>query len=141
MSICLDTSFLTGLFVEADAFTENARALFVEIDEDFIVSDFAVAEFASAIARLTRTGRLTREEAREIFSGFDSWRARSAEAESVDASDIRTATAVVRRLDLNIRAPDAINLAIARRIGSSIATYDRGMAANARILGIAVAVT
>ena len=139
MGIYLDTSFLAGLFVEIDAFAARARAFFTEIDDDFIVSDFAAAEFASVIARLTRTGRLTTDEAREIFDTFDSWCGRSAEAENVENIDIQTATAIVRRLDLNIRAPDAINLAIARRLGASVATFDRGMAANAQTLGIAVA--
>ncbi len=57
------------------------------------------------------------------------------------SADIQAATATIRRLDLNIRAPDAINLAIAHRIGASIATFDRRMMENARVLGIATATT
>jgi phosphoribosylcarboxyaminoimidazole (NCAIR) mutase len=40
--------------------------------------------------------------------------------------------------DLNIRAPDAINLVIAQRLGAPIATFAVGMARNAGVLGIAV---
>jgi len=104
-----------------------------------IVSDFVAAEFASVIARLTRTGRITGDEARATFALFDNWRTQSAEDADAEPADIQTATAIIRRLDLNIRAPDAINLAIARRLGASIATFDQGMVQNAATLGIAVA--
>lgn len=139
MSIYFDTSFLVGLFVDTDAFASNARAFYVGADDLFIVSDFAAAEFASAVARLTRMGRILEDEARAAFSGFDTWRTRSAEMEDVDGADIRAATAIIRRLDLAVRAPDAINLAIANRLGASVATFDRRMAENARALGLTVA--
>jgi uncharacterized protein len=54
--------------------------------------------------------------------------------------DIQAATAIIRRMNLNLRAPDAINLAIAMRLNASIATFDRGLFANAQAFGIAVAV-
>jgi predicted nucleic acid-binding protein len=139
LSIYFDTSFLVGLFVDSDSFASNARAFYVSADELFIVSDFAVAEFASAVARLTRMGRILEDDARAAFSGFDTWRTSSTEVEDVDGADIRAATAIIRRLDLNIRAPDAINLAIAIRLDASIATFDRRMTENARALGLTVA--
>jgi len=55
------------------------------------------------------------------------------------AYDIQAATAIIRRLNLNLRAPDAINLAIAMRLHASNATFDRGLVANAHALGIAIA--
>jgi hypothetical protein len=79
--------------------------------------------------------------AREIFAAFDIWRSQSTDEEDIASADIKAATAIVRRLDLNIRAPDAINLAIASRLGASVATFDRGMAQNAAALGIPVAAT
>jgi len=35
-----------------------------------------------------------------------------------------------------LRAPDAIHLAVADRLGATIATFDRGLAAAAEALGI-----
>jgi uncharacterized protein len=55
------------------------------------------------------------------------------------ASDIASAASFIRRLDLNLRAPDAINIAIADRIGAALATFDDRMAAAARALEVAVA--
>jgi predicted nucleic acid-binding protein len=115
------------------------RAFFEQSGETLIVSDFAAAEFASVIARVARMNLIQGVAAREIFDAFDLWRSRSTDEEDVASSDIKAATAIVRRLDLNIRAPDAINLAVASRLGASIATFDRGMAQNAGILGIPIA--
>ena len=138
MSIYLDTSFLLGLFIETDSFATSARAFFVEADEPFIISDFAAVEFASAIARLTRTGRILEEEAQQTFTRFDAWRARSTDSENTTPDDIRRAESIIRRLNLNLRAPDAIHLAIASRLHASLATFDTGMATNAHSLVVTI---
>jgi predicted nucleic acid-binding protein len=141
LSVCVDTSFLVGLFVETDAYASAARTYYAATPDALIVSDFVDAEFASVIARLTRMRRIRDAEARGIFTRFDIWRAREAEAEDINAADIRAATSMLRRLDLNVRAPDAINLAFALRLGASVLTFDQRMADNARALGITVAAT
>lgn len=138
MSIYLDASVISGLFIVQDALVVRARSIVFDDDEVLVVSDFAAAEFASVVARLTRTNQITQADAREVFDTFDTWRGQLTEREAVDPADIRVAAALIRRLDLNIRAPDAINLAIAQRLGASIATFDRGMVRNAGVLSIAV---
>jgi uncharacterized protein len=45
----------------------------------------------------------------------------------------------LRRLDLNLRAPDALNIAVAQRLGIAIATFDQRMAVAARRLGVPTA--
>ncbi len=122
-----------------DVFADRAKTFFADTGETLVVSDFAAAEFSSVVARITRMSTITSDQARAIFAGFDGWRTRFTDEEDVAGADIRTATVIIRRLDLNLRAPDAINLAIALRLGASIATFDRRMADNARVLSIAVA--
>jgi hypothetical protein len=56
----------------------------------------------------------------------------------IQASDARLAYIYVRRFDLRLRAPDALHLAIARRLDVPLVTLDRRLAAAARELGIAV---
>jgi predicted nucleic acid-binding protein len=46
----------------------------------------------------------------------------------------------LRRLDLTPRTPDAINIAIAQRVGANLATFDVKRAAAASVLGADVAV-
>jgi predicted nucleic acid-binding protein len=55
-------------------------------------------------------------------------------------SDRSAADLFIRRLDLPLRAPDAINIAIAQRVGATLATFDDKMAECARTLGTNVAV-
>jgi uncharacterized protein len=65
-------------------------------------------------------------------------RTRLAESAETRDADISTAESFSRSLSMNIRVPDAINLAIAKRIGAAVATLDKGLAANATALGLTV---
>ena len=107
--------------------------------EIVVVSDFGVAEFSSAVGRRVRTRELTRKDGQLAFSNLDTWVARSAYREEVTTADIDEATRILRRLDVNLRTPDAIHTAIARRLEATLVTFDRSMAAGARALGITVA--
>jgi predicted nucleic acid-binding protein len=139
VSVYLDTSVLASLFIDTDVFASRAKTFFLQADDVLIVSDFAAAEFASVLARLTRMNQIQESRTRAIFDAFDIWRARFADEEEAVPSDLLAATTIIRRLDLNLRAPDAINLAIALRLAASVATFDRRMAHNAQALGITVA--
>jgi hypothetical protein len=103
-----------------------------------VLSDFGAAEFSSAVARRVRMRDLTRGEGRLAFANFDDWIARSTSRQKVIGVDIESADRILRRLDVNLRKPDAIHIAIARRLDATLVTFDRGMAAAARLLGMAV---
>jgi predicted nucleic acid-binding protein len=51
---------------------------------------------------------------------------------------VRLAYAYVRRFDLILRAPDALHIAIARRLDVALVTLDRRLANAAQALGITV---
>jgi hypothetical protein len=59
--------------------------------------------------------------------------------EALLASFARRTGAALRRLDLTLRTPDALNIAIAQRVGATLATFDAKMADAARALGTEVA--
>jgi hypothetical protein len=61
MSVYLDASFMVALFTEQAPLTVRATGFIDATLPELVVSDFAGAEFASAIARLTRMGALTTE--------------------------------------------------------------------------------
>jgi hypothetical protein len=63
---------------------------------------------------------------------------RSAQRTELAPIDIAAATTYLRRLDLPLRTPDAIHIAIALRIGATLVTFDRQMAVSARSLGSTV---
>jgi predicted nucleic acid-binding protein len=138
VKLYLDASVLVPLFTEEDT-TEEVQTFLRQREPTLVVSDFAAAEFVSAIGRRVRTALLTRTEAQRIFATFDDWTAGVAVVEMTLTHDIARANALLRRLDLPLRTPDAINIAIAERIRAELFTLDKQMAANARQLHLKVA--
>ena len=138
MTLYLDTSLIVPLFVP-DRFNERAEVVLRDWRSAVVVSDFAAAEFASAIARRVRAGEIAVKDARIAFGQFDAWSGAAAQPARVQPSDIAAATVLVRRLDLPIRTADAIHVAIAQRHGATLATFDQQMARSAEALAVPVA--
>ena len=135
MSAYLDANVIVPLFA-VDTLTSRAETALRFVQDDLIMSDFSTAEFSSVIARRVRTRALRTEEARAAFSNFDTWSARRVTLVRLESFDILDATALMRRLDLPIRTPDALHIAMVQRIGCRLLTFDRSMAGVARTLGI-----
>jgi uncharacterized protein len=133
LSLYLDASVLVALFIDEPS-TVRIQRLLQNSSPVVIVSDFAAAEFAAAVTRRVRAKMLTRDDALHVFSIFDVWIAQAAVREQTVSSDIVRATAFLRRLDLTLRAPDAINIAVAHRINAELCTLDKNMATSARKL-------
>ena len=137
MSVYLDASILVSFFV-TDSMSQRADALVRGVSAPLVVSDFATAEFASALGRRVRMGRIGRDDARGTLVDLDAWISRAANAVGVEAADIARAATFLRRLDMNLRTPDAIHIATAQRLDAELATFDERMADNARALGARV---
>jgi uncharacterized protein len=135
----LDASVVVSLIVH-DVHTGRARALAAKC-ERFLVSDLTAAEFSSALAIRLRARTLADAEVRASLLLFDAWRLRSADTASIVPADIREADEVIRRLDTTLRAPDAIHVVIAKRLGAPLATFDVAMARDARLLAVNVVET
>jgi predicted nucleic acid-binding protein len=138
VNVYLDASVLVALFTR-DAFTQRANDFLDAALPILAVSDFAAAEFASAVARMTRTREITLDEARSILADFDVSRSRVADEPDIVPADVAVAASFIRRLDLTLRTADGINIAIAQRVGALLATFDIKMAASARAVGTAIA--
>lgn len=138
MSVYLDTSVLVALLTN-DTLSTRAADFLRETKPSVVVSDFAAAEFASAIARRVGTGELTLDDARHVFSTLDAWLARATRRIEMTAADVTAAAAFLRRLDLTLRTPDALHIAIVERTGTTLMTFDTKMADSARILGTKLA--
>ena len=81
---------------------------------------------------------LTRGDGLLALEHFDTWMTRAGGRREITTADIEAADQILRRLDVNLRTPDALHIAIARRLDATLVTLDRGMAAAARALGMAV---
>lgn len=137
MSAYLDASVLLPMLVEEPA-SAAVDAYMLAGGQEFLVSDFAAAEVASALSRLVRMGLLEAPDASSRLADFDVWRAAMSSPADTQAQDIRLAYAYVRRFDLTLRAPDAVHVAVARRLDVPLVTLDQRLAEAARELGIAV---
>jgi uncharacterized protein len=137
LSAYLDTSVLLPTLITEPA-TEAVYDYLGACEQELLISDFAAAEVASALSRLIRMAMLTATDASARLADFDAWRAAMSMPVDLAASDARLAYMYVRRFDLGLRAPDALHLAIARRLDATLITLDRRLAAAAREMGVAV---
>jgi predicted nucleic acid-binding protein len=140
VSVYFDTNVLVALFSD-DALSGRADRIVGALGATVIVSDFAAAEFSAVIAIRTRSRDLSSSEAHTAFSNFDAWCARDTQRLEIESKDVQTATMFIRRLDLAIRTPDAVHMALALRAQAELLTFDKTMAAAARVLGLRVLAT
>lgn len=138
MSLYLDASVLLPTLIN-EAGSANVDSLLRQNPGGLFISEFAVAEVASALSLSVRIGRLAEEDATERLAYFDTWRAARAENIDVERMDVRSAGLIVRQFDLMLRTPDALHIAICHRLGASMATLDRRLAAASASLGVPVA--
>jgi predicted nucleic acid-binding protein len=131
----LDASALLPLFIEEARTNKAHKSL---RDNVLIISDFAIAEFSSGVARRTRAGEISHSGAASVFAALDAWTLRATRREPLTAGDVNVAISLVRRLELGLRAPDAVNIAIAQRCAATLLTFDERMARSARSVGMAV---
>lgn len=137
MTAYLDASVLLPTLVNEKA-SEAVDKLLLATSDDLPISDFARAEVASAMSRLVRTNLLNTTDAMTRLAAFDIWRATMTSTPAMAASDARLAGVFVRRFDLMLRAPDALHVAICRRLDLTLVTLDRRLANTARALDLRV---
>ena len=135
MTRYLDASVMLPMLVKEPGSTA-VDTFMSSVQQEAWVSDFAAAEVASALSRLVRTGRLEATDGAACLSDFDVWRAAMTRPAEIRPEDVRLAGAFVRRFDLALRAPDALHVAVARRLDAALVTLDQRMAAAARELGV-----
>lgn len=138
--VYLDASAFIPLFVQ-DHFSDQSRALIMGVTTAVVISDWTVAEAASSFARSVRMGTLSRENAALAHATIDGWALEVGERLEVKPSDIRAADGFLRRLDTSLRTPDALHIAIAKRAGLALVTFDDVMARDAQRLGLEVFAT
>ena len=134
MSVYLDVNAIVALFT-VDPLNDRTDKVLRGLRDTLVVSDLAGAEFSSVIARRVRTRELSASEARTAFTNFDLWCASQTQRIETEAVDMAHGTGLLRRLDVMLRMPDALHIAIAQRIGCALLTFDRAMANVARGLG------
>lgn len=98
-----------------------------------------MAEFGAVMRRQARVGRLDRDAVAMAETALQAIIDQPGAFRAVMASDVVEAGHLVRRYE-PLRAPDALHLAVALRLGLRIATFDTGLAAAAEQAGIGAVV-
>lgn len=136
--IYLHASAAVSQFIE-DANTPAARQYFKRPGLVFIVSDLCTAEYIAAVSQHVRTRRYSPAVGKALIVAFDNWAAESAGRINLAAGDVAAATDMLRRFDVKLRTPDTLHLAICRRVGARLLSFDNDQVAAARAFGIALA--
>lgn len=134
----LDASVLVPL-VHAEATSTLIERYFSRAQAWFI-SDFAIGEVTSAIGRIVRSRLASDSVGHDTLIFFENWVSSRTSIVTVTPSDIRLATRYLRRFELGLRLPDAIHVAMCRRLGTTLVSFDRRLLDAAVALDIAVEV-
>ena len=102
-----------------------------------VVSAWSLAELSSALSIKLRQGHLTNEERTAALAEYGLMTDDGRLALAVTDSDFKLAAQFCDRHDLGLRAADALHLAIAYRVGTTLCTRDRRQAEAGAALGIA----
>jgi uncharacterized protein len=136
--IYVDTSVIvSALTREADTALSQTWLTSQETSE-LTISDWTVTEFASALSMKLRTGALNADHRADALSAFTRLCAESLRTLPVTREDFRAAARFADQSELNLRAGDALHLAICANHGASLCTLDRRLAEAAPRVGVPV---
>lgn len=125
----LDTSVIVAALVNESA-SERASAFLWEAANTsrLVVSDWTLTEFASAIALKVRTGQLSSDYQPEIEQVFDALVSETFELLTIERRHFLLAAKLASQRAVNLRAGDALHLAISEEVRAELVTLDRRMA-------------
>jgi uncharacterized protein len=133
-----DTSVIvSALTNEADTDLSQVWLARQEASE-LTISDWTMTEFASALSIKLRTDALGAEDRAAALSAFTRLCAESFATLAVERDDFRAAARFADQSELNLRAGDALHLAICANHGALLCTLDRRLAAVAPRVGVPV---
>ena len=136
--IYVDTSVLVALHVR-EANSEAALRWFEgNRDAELIISDWSRLEYASALSRKMRTGRMTEAERRRAERAFAETVAQTMRSVPIAVAHFATAEWMVGHPETGLRAGDALHLAIAQANAASMATGDITLGAAAAFFRVDV---
>ena len=134
--IYVDTSVAVALFVP-EGKTAAITEWLATTDAALVSADWILTEFASALSIKERRGDLSAADAETVWSEFRSFCGAGLSLVAPNRKAFETAARLARDASSNLRAGDALHLAVALDAGvSHIATTDAVLDANAKRHGL-----
>lgn len=135
--IYLDTSFLVPLFREEADSRKVVEFVLRKAAGTLAISKWTGVEFTSMVSRDVRMGELSATEGASLLEVFGATVAASFVVLVPGSYDYELAQEYVSHFATQLRAPDALHLAVAHNNGMEfVATLDEGMLAAAKKLKI-----
>ena len=135
-----DTSFLVPMLIAEETSNKvEAFLLALSPEQDLAVSQWPRMEFASVLSRLVRMQQLGTQEAKECSIRFDAFLEQSFSIFLPTLADYKCCWNFLTCFDNNLRAGDALHLAIAaNRECAEFYTLDAGLLQAGKLLDIPV---
>jgi predicted nucleic acid-binding protein len=132
----LDTNVLLSACL-AEPASPRVRAWIEATDSDLATSDWALAEFASALGVKVRRSELTARQGDGVLKIFEAELLPGLNVLRTDSELVQAAGMLARTWLLGLRAGDAMHLAFCSQAGNLVlATADRLLERAARAMGI-----
>lgn len=138
MSVYLDTSAITAALTQESQTARMQAWLGEQAIGALFISEWVVTECSSALAKKRRTTELTNEKYAETLEAWRGLRETSFTILPVTAAHFKAAASLLDATDLNLRAGDALHLAIAVDHKLRLLTLDTHMAETAEAIGVVV---
>lgn len=129
--IYVDTSVFVALCT-TEPKSDDVAKWYINSSAKMISSTWAFTEFSSALSLKVRTGQITEKQSREAWKKFDGLCQNDIELLPIENKVYYSAGILVIGSKSNLRAGDALHLAVAKQLKSkSLATLDKVLAKNA----------
>lgn len=135
MSVYLDTSVIIAALTREPGSTAVQTALVALAPSSAAISHWTLTEVASALALKLRLRTISAAQHARARSTFQRRVQRSLVLRSVSAAHFAEAAKLADDPALNLRAADALHLAICLDSGDALFTLDRALAVAARAVG------
>jgi predicted nucleic acid-binding protein len=136
----VEASVAVSLFI-SDVHSHRADAWLARQGDPLLLSAWTITEFSSALALRRRSGTLVMQDSLAAESAFDGWVSSDQVRQlEIGSADFAAARQLMRYDMIRLRAPDALHLAIALRLGAAMATLDDDLQEAAKAVGLPVSV-
>lgn len=131
----LDTSVVVAALA-AEAASGRVAEWLASHDGQLCVTAWLEPELSAALAMKQRLGVISAETRLASLRLFDDMQHVVFDVTQIEQTDFEEAARLCDDIELGLKAPDALHVAVAIRLGVTLATLDRKMARAAGLLGL-----